>query len=202
MGFSINDFPLKPRFEFALEKARDFLIELEICTLPIDSFKLAELLDLGPIPFSKLNLPIWDGVDGFIQKNRFEAEQIFYNDYISSKERTRWTIMHEIGHSMLGHLNYEEVLFYDDQMPEDQYGILEVEAHYFASEVLAPTAVLKALNVQCHTDIMRLCGLSDEAARIRKKRFDHQDRWGTFDEMDQQIVDQFHDFIKRHPLCM
>ena len=70
---------------------------------------------------------------------------IVYDDVtVNSPDRISWTIMHEIGHIILGHLvEFSETALNRGGMTSKQYGVLEVEAHYFAAEFLMPTAILK-----------------------------------------------------------
>lgn len=52
--------------------------------------------------------------------------------------------MHEIGHIVLGHLtDFGETALDRGGLTQKKYGVLEVEAHYFAAEFLMPTALLK-----------------------------------------------------------
>ncbi len=56
---------------------------------------------------------------------------ILYNNETSNKGRTLWTLAHEMGHLVLNH--------------SDQNEISEIEANTFASQLLLPQCVLKAL---------------------------------------------------------
>ena len=79
--------------------------------------------------------------------------------------------MHEIGHIILGHLvDFNETALNRGGMSSKQYGVLEVEAHYFAAEFLMPTAILKYFNDITVDEIALLFGVSDEAARRKYKR--------------------------------
>ena len=56
---------------------------------------------------------------------------ILYNNETSNKGRVLWTLAHEMGHLVLNH--------------SDQNEISEIEANTFASQLLLPQCVLKAL---------------------------------------------------------
>ncbi|MGN1120272.1 MAG: ImmA/IrrE family metallo-endopeptidase, partial [Oscillospiraceae bacterium] len=70
--------------------------------------------------------------------------------------RQRWTLAHELGHCMLGHLSGEK--------PDIQQ---EREADKFAAQLLAPLTVLHFCAVRSAGEIERLCGISAQAAGYR-----------------------------------
>ena len=70
---------------------------------------------------------------------------IVYDDVtVNSSDRIAWTIMHEIGHIILGHLvEFSETALNRGGITSKQYGVLEIEAHYFAAEFLMDRILLK-----------------------------------------------------------
>lgn len=90
---------------------------------------------------------------------------IVYNDQ-QIQQRVRWTIAHEIGHIVLGHV--------DGRVMD---GDIEAEANYFARELLAPLAVLDELGARSTEAIAAACGLSAEAAAIRAADFSRRDAY-------------------------
>lgn len=192
------DAPLVPRYDHVRQSAKDFLIDEEIASLPVDPFRLAQQHDLGPEPYSKLNLSYKE--DGFLIRDR-GIERIFYNDQVEHPERIRWTIMHEIGHAFLGHFQFDETLFRNG-MTTTASGVLEVEAHLFASEVLAPSPVIRNLGiVDAYWKIAELCGISESAAM---KRASHMMRYPFYHhhEQDEQILELFQDFLQPVTICL
>lgn len=189
---------LVPRYDHVRRLAKDFLIDEEISSLPVDPFRLAQQHDLGPEPYSKLNLTYKE--DGFIIRYR-GMERIFYNDQVENPERIRWTIMHEIGHAFLGHFQFDETLF-RNSLTLSIHGVLEVEAHLFASEVLAPSPVIRKLGiVNDFWEIAEICGISESAAM---KRASHMMRYPFYHyhEQDEKILALFQDFLQPVRICL
>lgn len=61
---------------------------------------------------------------------------VLYNENISNLGRLNWTLAHEVGHIYLGHVS--------DGPTE------EIEAHYFAAQLLMPEIVIIDLAIQRH----------------------------------------------------
>lgn len=124
-----------------------------------------------------------DRIDGETHKYRGDKEYlVVYDDRIGSERRIRWTIAHELGHIFLGHfVDYTLTSFQRGAsgevrlgLTDEDYGVLEVEAHYFASAFLSPSAVIRKIN-SCESayGIMEICNISEDAAY---KRFDELKR--------------------------
>lgn len=180
--------PNKPRFDYARQKARDLLVELNITSFPVDPFKIIEAYKDSILCFSWSQLKAAQGVpDPFhLRQKKTDARILWspkankfvlvYDDEQKYPLRLRWTIMHELGHCFLGHLidfPETEIKQNNDNQYSEKYGILEVEANYFAAEVLCPTAIFQYFIANGKPTInseylSRLCLISNEAA---KKRF-------------------------------
>lgn len=84
---------------------------------------------------------------------------VLYNANIMCFEHLNWTLAHEIGHIYLGHEK-------DDDLEE-------IEAHYFAAQLLMPDYTLymtyKEYGKISSEDITEIFGVSPEAARKRIK---------------------------------
>ena len=118
-----------------------------------------------------------DRIDGETHKYRGDKEYlVVYDDRIGSERRIRWTIAHELGHIFLGH--FVEFTLTSFQrgangevrlgLTDEDYGVLEVEAHFFASAFLSPSAVIRKIN-SCESafGIMETCNISEDAANKR-----------------------------------
>ena len=84
--------------------------------------------------------------------------------------RIRWTIAHELGHVAAGHfyeLEDRQIL----SAPPELHEMMEDEADYFASELLAPTTAIITLGVRSASDLRIRFGLSDDAAGRRWAEF-------------------------------
>lgn len=95
---------------------------------------------------------------------------IVYDDRVNNEYRVRWTLAHEIGHIALGHLlEFEMTALNRSGLSKKAYGILEVEANWFAAELLAPRPALRILGLEegDESALALLCSISKEAADRR-----------------------------------
>lgn len=182
--------PNSPRFAYARQKARDLLIELNITSFPVDPFKIIDAYKdtILCFPWSELKAALGVSDPFHLRQKKIDARILWspkankyilvYDDNQDNPLRLRWTIMHELGHYFLGHLvdfPETEIKPNDDSRHAEKYGILEVEAHWFAAEVLCPTGIFQHFTANGTPTISpeylsRLCLISGEAAR---KRFDN-----------------------------
>ncbi len=112
----------------------------------------------------------------FCEDGRFV---IAINECSCGERRRRFTVAHEIGHCVLGHLSREN-------SPEN-----EREADRFAAELLAPICVLRECGIKRAEEISRLCGISMAAAEIALKRL----LSGEKTPGEKEIAARFSDFI-------
>lgn len=113
---------------------------------------------------------------------------IAVNDRLCSEKRRRFTIAHELGHCVLGHLDNGRSPCAADERAAD----------VFAAELLAPLCVLNFCCVTSPLEISRMCGISRKAAEIRfaelqKKRVSDFDFLGSDDDI--RIVTRFSRYI-------
>jgi len=96
---------------------------------------------------------------------------IYFDDRIKNKPRIRWSIGHEIGHVFLEHFEIiKDAVINHSKLTEDEYWLLETEAHWFACELFAPSPVLLMLDKRLSaSQISLLCDISSKAA-IKKNR--------------------------------
>ena len=102
-------------------------------------------------------------------------------------QRQRYTIAHELGHYLLGHL--------DDA--SGVYDQREYAAERFAADLLMPACVLWGLNIHTAEDIAQLCNVSLQAARIRAESMEVLYRRNMFlsHPLERQVYQQFRQFI-------
>lgn len=131
----------KPNFKKAQEEAYKVLIYQQHFSFPINplqiklrdcNVKIISLQEYSKKVNLNLNNLTMNGKfnDGYTY-NIGNTFFIFYNDFIDTKERIVWTISHELGHIILKH--------------KTQSNINEVEANFFAAQLLVPQCVLKQL---------------------------------------------------------
>lgn len=103
---------------------------------------------------------------------------VFFDDCMPAP-RIRFTVAHELGHIVLGHLTEPHLdahIFKTRQnmgdMNLDARDPEEREADMFAARFLAPSVVLWALDVHAADEITALTGLSRQAAEFRARRME------------------------------
>jgi Zn-dependent peptidase ImmA (M78 family)/predicted amidophosphoribosyltransferase len=204
-----NKIPINPRFSYVTGKAYDFLLEYGYNRFPISPFQVLEDLSdfVACLPWSEAKR-IFKSSDPFhLQKTNAEARTIrprgegryyiVYDDVqVNSNARIAWTIMHEIGHIILGHLtDFDETALDRGGLTEKKYGVLEVEAHYFAAEFLMPTALLKFFSDITVDEMVLLFGVSEEAAKRKHKRV-FQATYMPSSSYEDKLVRNFFDFLE------
>lgn len=200
-------------YQNARNKSWEIIFKYKIKTLPVDMFKLFKKMKIKLYPYSKgqqlisaLNLEQNAKNDGFTAV--FENQYIvFYDDRISNSGRLSFTLAHELGHIVLGHVKNATVWNRGENQPITPE---ETQANIFASRLLAPACVLHKLNIHTPEDIVRLCGLSYAAAKIRAERMetlykrerDWLYKYGVscfgVSEKEQRALKQFDKFLKKY----
>ena len=122
---------------------------------------------------------------------------IFYRDDMS-RQRIRFTVMHEVGHVALGHLR-EEGYTEINREPVPGDSLLECQANIFASRVLAPACVLHDLGSVTPEQIAALCDISLTSARFRAGRMSALEKRQKFlsSELERRVFQQFFAFRTR-----
>lgn len=139
----------------------------DVKCVPISAFEMAHKMGLSVIPYSvfgnKSELLMKLSEDGFI-----DCKSIYYNDKCQNYGRINQTIMHEIGHYILGHkLNGEEE---------------ESEAKFFAKYTLAPPPLIhKLLDYPTIENIADLFDISYTAAR---NALNYYQKWCYYGQID------------------
>lgn len=169
-------FPSEPRYPRTKKYANDFLLNYGFDKLPIDPFKIIKDKKWALMTYGELmaqnncsRKAIKENIseDGFTSFNG-RNYSIAYDELIRSGGRIRFTLFHEIGHIYLNHfIDFKETTIRRGSLKEDEYDILEKEAHYFAKNVAAPLIVLDALQIKNFSQIIRITGLSKPASKNR-----------------------------------
>jgi len=158
-----------------------FLIQHQICSLPVDLRRITSNMgivvkkdDLGTLGMDERGKVV--NADGKLR--------IIVRDIPIPQKR--YTIMHEIGHIVLGHTEY------DNRSDIDEYA-----AERFAIGVLAPACVLWGIGVKTAEEIAELCNISITSAKIREKRMQELYARNKFltSPLERQVFEQFSDFI-------
>lgn len=160
-------------------------VEYDVRCIPISAFEMATKMGLTVIPYSALSDSKHDvalkiSEDGFsIEDNRGEWI-IYYNDSCKNYGRINQTIMHEIGHYVLGHIEGNEQE--------------EAEAKFFAKYALVPPPLVhntcEKVTPEC---IMEVFDISFQAATIAYGYYNNWLKYGGKDYTDyeEQMLELF-----------
>lgn len=122
---------------------------------------------------------------------------VLYDDEsaLRAPGRLRWTLAHEMGHIVLGHLrDHAETRCGLDGLPEAQYHCLEREADYFAAMLLAYPVVIRACGIASAAQLQGFCGLSQPAARAQFEKLLKSRMMPS--EVDAQVERHFEEEIR------
>ena len=117
--------------------------------------------------------------------------------------RIRFTIAHELGHIILGHVKPGGITTANRE-PQPGDAPEETAANQFAARLLAPACVLWGLGVHTPEDIMRLCRISRQAAEFRAGRMEElcqRNKFLTL-QLEKEVYARFQPFIREagcHP---
>lgn len=170
--------------------AWSILIQEKICELPINIVGLCRNLGI-PVKY-------------YAPKDDNDGKSLFVNGtpvILVSKDcsvqRKRFTIAHELGHILLGHVGKYKLV---NREPSPCDNPIESEANVFASRLLAPACVLWGCKVKSADDIAKLCNISRQAAEYRMERMRvlfKRNKFLSF-PLERQVYAQFFDFIINH----
>ena len=122
---------------------------------------------------------------------------IFYDDTMP-RARQRFTVAHEIGHIMLGHIGNGQCTRINrepatDDAPE------ETQANQFAARILAPAWVLHSIHAFTPAEIADACEISMTAASFRAQRMELLEKRGCYlsHPLERQVAKQFSSYVTR-----
>jgi len=176
------------------QDARDavwrLLIDLRISELPVNTVKVCAELEIKLHYYEPTDES--DGMSCYING----MPHIYVSSEVSP-ERRRFTIAHELGHIILGHVGKYELV---NREPSPDDNPVEQAANVFASRLLSPACVLWGCNVQTAEQIQELCKISQTAAEYRAKRMNELYKRNRFltSPLEQKVYSQFETFIKRN----
>lgn len=190
---------MKPDFEKAQNAATELLLGQNIDSLYIDArnFKLPSNIIIDSIqnfsqlthyPLSLLNT---DKIDGALVLSQGNKKIILYDDDISNEQRKHWGIIHELGHIYLGHI----YLGHTDDCKNS-----EIEAHFFAAQLVSPEIVLwdicRRKGQLTDTDIFTHFNLSYEASTKRIQTLSRRLRYNSA-ASDKELLNKFVPILDR-----
>ncbi len=118
-----------------------------------------------------------------------DSKPCIFVDSSQPAQRQRYTIAHELGHYLLGHL---------DGVPASEER--EYAAERFAADLLMPACVLWGLSVHTAEEIAELCNVSMRAAQIRAERMEvlYQRNKFLLHPLERKVYAQFGNFIQNN----
>ena len=132
--------------------------------------------------------------DGFCTITRNHV-YIFYDKSLPTG-RQRFTVAHEIGHLVLGHVG-PGMATVENREPTGSEREEERQANQFAARLLAPACVLHEIGALTPEAIQEACGISRQAAEFRANRMQELERRGKYysSPLERKVAQQFQSYI-------
>lgn len=187
----------KPNFELALLEANKLLIkDCLIGTFPFKAKKIVKSCSSMSIQSYKKAIEKYGfnpedlGSKSALTVYKSGKKLLLYNNE-EYKPRVIWSILHELGHDKLNH-----------SLNPEQYSKKEVEANFFAAQILMPEQIIIELRRRGENITSKFLketfGVSSEAAEKRLKTLNKINwDWRTEEEkfFDEYIVKKFEPFL-------
>lgn len=111
--------------------------------------------------------------------------------------RQRFSIGHELGHILLGHVGRYELVCRE---PSPADNPIETAANRFAARILTPACVLWGCGVESAEEIAELCDISLVAARFRMERMKvlYARRRFLTSPLERRVYEMFQPYIRDH----
>lgn len=161
------------RYEEIKADIIDLFEECDVHHYPLDVFDIAAQLHYRVIPYSALpelkrmqcRFLSQDGCSELVYNSSTQMYEynIYYNDSLGIvQSRIYFTILHEIGHIRLGHLDYDT----------DKTDIIkESEANFYAGYIIAPPPLVGRFSCRSPRELGRRFNTSSEAADYAYDRY-------------------------------
>ncbi|MCD8205492.1 MAG: ImmA/IrrE family metallo-endopeptidase [Clostridia bacterium] len=194
-------------YEFIKGEVVNVFERCNVNTIPIDGLELAKRLQIPLVSYSELSPKKRDAAlcfssDGFtlsILTHIGIEYRIYYNDdEIISYERRNMTMLHEIGHVVLGHRGKLVLPEEGEVEVEEDDEIEEAEAKFFAKYAASPPPLVDLISPSSSDDIANYFGLGNEASRIS---LDYHESWSRCKgirntDNEKKLVSRFGPYIK------
>lgn len=189
-------------YQNARDVAWKILLDCKVDRLPVDLNPVCGRLKIRVLSYGRNRELIQRA--GLTQAVRMTDGLTFYLrntpvvlfDETVQPQRARFTVAHEVGHIVLGHVRpggFTPV----NREPQPGDAPEETEANQFAARLLAPACVLWGLDIHTPEEIMRLCHISGQAARFRAERMRELYRRRRFltSPLEREVFGQFQPFM-------
>lgn len=192
------------RYKQARNLSWEVLIQNKVSKLPVKIVPICRSYGIRVRSYQdsteilrKLNLiHMISRTDGFL--TYLSSAPVIFYDQRCSGGRQRFTIAHELGHYLLGHVKPGQVTTINRE-PEPGDSPAERQANQFAARILAPACVLWGLDLHDADEIAAACGISKQAAAFRAERMRVLYRRGKFltAPEERRVYSQFENFISQ-----
>lgn len=189
-------------YKNARDAAWKTLIECGISSLPVRPSEICRHYNwvLADYIYGKRSIELLglselkEKTDGFCAVTANHV-YIFYDSALPVG-RQRFTVAHEIGHLVLGHVG-PGMATVENREPTGAEREEETQANQFAARLLAPACVLHEIGAIEPDEIQTLCGISNQAAKFRAERMRDLERRGRYytSELERKVVKQFESYI-------
>ena len=176
------------RYKDSRNMAWRILLQEGVRELPVNVVGLCRQMGIR----TKFFTPTAGGGDGYT--TIFLGTPYIFVSQDCTPERQRFTVAHELGHILLGHVGKAGLV---NREPDPGDNPMEREANVFASRLLAPACVLWALDARTPEEIAGLCKISNQSATFRAERMKLLYDRNRFlaSPLERQVYQQFSDFI-------
>lgn len=167
------------------------LLDFNVTKLPVSVNSIAKQLGIKVIKNSDIH-ELQNGERGVtILKN--EHWYIVFDD-TESVPVCRFTVAHELGHILLGHILVTGTKYRTFAKRDEE----EQAADMFAARLLAPACVLHELHATTATEIAKICNISMPAAKNRAERMAILEARNKYylHPLERKVREQFDSFIK------
>lgn len=168
------------------------LLDFNVTKLPVSVNSIAKQLGIKVIKNSDIH-ELQNGERGVtLFKN--EHWYIVFDD-TESVPVCRFTVAHELGHILLGHILVTGTKYRTFEKRDEE----EQAADMFASRLLAPACVLHELQALLPEQIAKVCNISMSAAKNRAERMQVLEARNKYylHPLERKVRQQFDDFIKQ-----
>lgn len=198
------------KYQLARNLSWDIILKYNISSLPVEVLTLCDNMGIKVYSYQKASTLIDRlGLAEDIKDNDglsliYNGKYIiFYDNSIEPFARRRFTVCHELGHILLGHVEEISPRYRSTQWNRnaEEPNEDEAAANIFASRLLAPACVLNELDISTVEDLTNLTGLSDIAASIRLNRLQKLEKRNNFylSSKEKAVYRQFEKFINNYP---
>ena len=192
----------------AIATAAKVLLDCGITTLPVSLNTIVKRLGISCMTYQEMALQKDCSVEDICREagsmegtaSRMQGNlMVTYNDD-RPEDRKRFTVAHEIGHIVLGHLNHiEGHTLKRGSCPLKHFLFFEDEANDFARNLLAPPVAQELRQNQNVLTTQVIFGMSKTAASMRCMKIGHDIEVLKRSGLYSHQKEQFTDFVRAFP---